>query len=190
VGLIPLALTNPAGFLTLIVFLGGFGWNWESIYGPIDQFLRPILPQLAFIYLNQVWMRVPFVLACLSVLLLDLSRENKVILGTAYAITAWMQTQWFFSPQYFVWIAPFMLFIFPTFPGLALYLVLALVMTLEMPSPFYFLVPMPEFYYFLTIYAVRWLILLGFMLILVARIQRETLSNLRNRIMSYWARED
>jgi hypothetical protein len=83
-----------------------------------------------------------------------------------------------------------MLFIFPTFPSLALYLVLALVMTLEMPSPFYFLVPMPEFYYFLTIYAVRWLILLGFMLILVARIQRETLSNLRNRIMSYWARED
>lgn len=189
-GLIPLALTNPSGFLALIVFLGGFGWNWESIYGPIDQFLRPIVPQLAYIFVHQEWMRIIFVFACLSVLLLDIKTDRKVVLGAAYAITAWMETQWFFSPQYFVWIAPFMLVIAPTFPVLSIYLLLALVMTLEIPSPFYYLVPMPQFYYGLTIYAVRWLILLLLLVMLLARIQADWLQRLREKFSAYWAKED
>ncbi len=189
-GVVPLVLTNPSGFLALIVFLGGFGWNWESIYGPIDQFLRPIVPQLAYIYVHQEWMRIIFVFACLSVLLLDIKTDRKVVLGAAYAITAWMETQWFFSPQYFVWIAPFMLVIAPTFPVLSIYLLLALVMTLEIPSPFYYLVPMPQFYYGLTIYAVRWLILLLLLVMLLARIQADWLQRLREKFSAYWAKED
>ena len=189
VGLIPLILTNPTGFLHLLLFLGGFGWNWESIYGPIDQFLRPMIPQLAYVYVHQEWMRVIFVLACLSVLLLDVKTEWKVVLGSAYAITAWMETQWFFSPQYFIWIAPLMLVILPTFPGIVLYFALALIMTLEIPSPFYYLFPMSQFQYGLTISALRWLILLAFLLTLLARIQGDWLQRARERVRSCWAEE-
>lgn len=188
-GIIPLVLTNPGGFLDILVFLEEFGWNWESIYGPIDQFLRPILPQLAYIYIHQEWMRVIFVAGSLSVLLLDIRSEWKVVLGAAYSITAWMETQWFFSPQYFVWIAPLMLLIAPTLPMLLMYLLLAFVMTLEIPSPFYYLAPMPQFYYGLTIYTVRWLILLAFLLVLLAQIQKDWFSRLGKRIGDYWAEE-
>ena len=134
--------------------------------------------------------RVIFVASSLSVLLLDIRSEWKVVLGAAYSITAWMETQWFFSPQYFVWIAPLMLLIAPTLPMLLIYLLLALVMTLEIPSPFYYLVPMPQFYYGLTIYAIRWLILLAFLLILLAQIQRDWFARLRMRVGEYWAEKE
>jgi hypothetical protein len=190
VGIIPLVLTNLGGLLTLLLFLEQFGWNWESIYGPIDQFVRPILPQLAYIYVHQEWMRVIFVLACLSVLLLDVKTERRVALAAAYSITAWMETQWFFSPQYFLWIAPLMLVIAATFPALSVYFFLAFVMTLEIPSPFYYLVPIPQFYYGLTISAIRWLVLLAFMLMLLCKIQGDWFARLGSKVASYWAEQE
>jgi len=186
-GLSPLVIVNPSVVPALLGLYAGFGWNWESIYGPIDQFLRPIFPSLAFIFIHQEIMRIIFVLACLSVLLLDLKSEWQLVNGVGYAVLCWMQTQWFFSPQYTLWISPILLSVATTNLILLLYALIQVIMTLEIPSPFYFLVPVPQFYYGLYVFSVRILIFFVVMAVLASRTQRESLQKTIDRIKRWWS---
>jgi len=189
-GLSPLLILNPFVVPALLGLYATFGWNWESIYGPIDQFLRPVFPSLAFIFIHQEIMRIVFILACLSVLLLDLKSEWQLINGVGYAVLCWMQTQWFFSPQYTLWISPILLSVATSNLIVLLYALIQGIMTLEIPSPFYFLAPVPQFYYGLYVFSTRILIFFVVMAILILRIQRESLKRTIDKMRRWWRQEE
>jgi len=151
----PLLVMNPTVLPWLFGFLGGFGWNWESVWGPIDQFVRPFFPSLAVFFINQVWMRVIFIVACLSVVMLSLSNRLEIVNGLAYAILAWLQTQWFFSPQYIMWISPLLLILSFSNQFVILYIIIQLVMFFEQPAPFHYLAPVSPLNYTLIVSSIR-----------------------------------
>ncbi len=164
---LPLLIMNPTVLPWLFGFLGGFGWNWESIWGPIDRFVRPVFPSLAFFYINQEWMRVVFVAACLSVLALSLRNRLEMVNGLAYSILCWLQTQWFFSPQYIVWISPLLLILSFDNSFLALYFITQIVMIVEIPSPFFYLAPVSPFHFTLIASSIRILLFSLFLILLL-----------------------
>jgi len=185
----PLLVVNPSAIPWLLSHYATFGWNWESIYGPIDQFLRSIFPGLVYIYLHPEVMRVIFVVACLSILLLMVKTEWELVNGITFAILCWLQTQWFFSPQYVVWVAPLLLVVATSGAFLALYFVLQVVMTLEIPSPFYYLVPIPQFYYGLYIYSIRIFIFFVFMIVFLKRLEGQLIREKILKIKEWWHKE-
>jgi len=189
-GLSPLLIVNPSVVPALLGLYATFGWNWESIYGPIDQFLRPVFPSLAFIFIHQEIMRIIFILACLSVLLLDLKSDWQLVNGAGYAVLCWMQTQWFFSPQYTLWISPVLLSVATSSLIMLLYVLIQVIITLEAPSPFYFLAPVPQFYYGLYVFSARILVFFVVMAILVVRIQRESVKKITAKIRRWWSQEE
>jgi hypothetical protein len=164
---LPLLVMNPTVLPWLFGFLGGFGWNWESIWGPIDQFIRPVFPFLSFFYINQEWMRVIFAISVLSFLAMNLKSKIDIVNGLAYSILCWLQTQWFFSPQYIVWISPLLLILSFSNKFLALYFIFQLVMFVEIPSPFYYLFPVSQFHLTLIASSIRILLIFVFITLIL-----------------------
>jgi len=185
----PLIILNPSVIMWLASFLGTFGWNWESIYGPIDQFLRPVFPNLAFIYVYPEFMRVVFAVACLSILVLEVKTDWQLVNGVGFSILSYLQTTWFFSPQYIVWISPILLVVSKSTPFLILYFITQVIMTLELPSPFYYLAPLPQFYYTLYVVSIRILIFSIFMIVLFARVEGRLIRQKILRFKEWWYRE-
>ena len=152
---LPLLVMNPMVLPWLFGFIGSFGWNWESVWGPIDQLVRPVFPSLAIFFIDQVWMRVIFVVACLSVMVLSLKSRLEIVNGLAYSILAWLQTQWFFSPQYIMWISPLLLILSFSNRFVVLYILIQIVMFFEQPAPFHYLAPGSALDYVLFISSIR-----------------------------------
>lgn len=185
----PLLMIEPSSIPRLLLHYATFSWNWESIYGVADQFLRPIFPSLTTLYLHPESMRAIFVVASASVILLDLSNEWKLLNGVAFSILAWLQTQWFFSPQYVVWIFPLILILAVDKRFVALYVMAEAISILENSRPLYDVMPFTEFQY--VIYATSLRIVL-FSILAVAyfvRVEQDVLARRFLRFQQWYRRQ-
>jgi len=166
-----------------------FGWNWESVYGPIDQFVRPVFPQLAYMYINTSVMQVVFSLAILSVLLLDIRSDWQLVNAAGYTILCFLQTAWVFSPQYVVWISPITLSTLSAGALLIPYFLLQAVTSLEQPFSGGF-IPSLTLHQFLYIVSSRVLLFLFFMVLFLVRIQKTWIISKLSALKSWWEREE
>jgi hypothetical protein len=171
--LVPLLLLSPSAIPREFLFSANFGWNWESVWGPIDRFVRFGIPSLAFFYDNQIWMRIAFAATILlSVLLLRVKNKLDVVAAYAFTIICWLNTAWLFSPQYAMWIYPLLVAMSRTKKFLALTLGFGALMTLELPSPFFYVFPVTQFYLVVGVSALRVLTLWALALLLLLWIRR------------------
>lgn len=187
---LPLLLLKPTAIVRLFAFSASFAWNWESVWGPIDRFVRPIVPQFKFFYDNQAWMRVPFTILLLSVPFLTVRDVKAVLNAYALAMIYWLNTAWLFSPQYAVWIYPILLALSGSKKFLSLSVLFALVITIEIPSPYFYLFPMTEFYLVVSASAVRIIILAVLGVILLFRLEKPRISASLARLAAKWNTEE
>jgi len=186
----PLVVVEPSSISRLLLHYATFSWNWESIYGVADQFLRPVFPSLAVIYLHPEIMRAIFLIASTSVILLDLSNEWKLLNGVAFSILAWLQTQWFFSPQYVVWIFPLIVFLAAENRFVALYAMAEAISILENSRPLFDVMPFTEFQYVLYAVSLRIALFSILMIAYFVRIERDVWARRFLRLQRWYRAEE
>jgi hypothetical protein len=180
--LLPLLILKPGAIPHELAFSAGFGWNFESAWGVIDQFIRPTFPVFRFFYDNQAWMRVPFAVLLIGSIFLDVKDALKIVPVYAIAVIFWLNTAWLFSPEYAMWIYPLLVALSRSNKFLFWTLMFGGIMTVEIPSPFFYMFPMSQFQLVETASAVRVLVLWLLCLILLARVESSRLSGMRARV--------
>ena len=186
----PLVVVEPSSISRLLLHYATFSWNWESIYGVADQFLRPVFPSLTVMYLHPEIMRAIFLIASTSVILLDLSNEWKLLNGVAFSILAWLQTQWFFSPQYVVWIFPLIVFLAAENRFVALYAMAEAISILENSRPLFDVMPFTEFQYVLYAVSLRIALFSILMIAYFVRIERDVWARRFLRLQRWYRAEE
>jgi hypothetical protein len=104
--------------------------------------------------------------------LLRVKNKLDVVAAYAFTIICWLNTAWLFSPQYAMWIYPLLVAMSRTKKFLALTLGFGALMTLELPSPFFYVFPVTQFYLVVGVSALRVLTLWALALLLLLWIRR------------------